>query len=628
MQDDSRGASATIALRQAPFWTPSILLMVLVAAGAPFGFVLGRMNAGIRPSPQELLVLVAFLLVAVSAIAILRWRTRPSSAPAIVFERDGLRLPVTAHSSRTRDVSYADIRSVDVFGKGKGARILVNTRGKLFVYPLGSFDHTDPVTPLRAGIRAALAAQGDDTLVRQMDERESLGRQAWLRKPLVTIALLATIGVIFLVELGLGALDGTFALVKYGANAPSLVWGGQWFRLFSANFLHLNALHVLMNAIALVSLGLLLEKLTGRWRFICIYLFSALGGALASALLAQAAFSVGASTAIYGLLGSLAVLNWKYRVQLPSGFRQTTAWWIFIVTLNVVLAGLLPAIDVGAHAGGALAGAAATLALYRGADVIRVDQRPGLTLRAVVSVVIAVFGTALVATVLHARTGDAEQDSLTVARGFVNSTATKPAALNSYAWDVYLDEQASAAELELALQAVRMAIARQDDAEFFDSEAALLSRTGQDDEAVRSELRALAMQDKDFYWWQLTRFLARRVHEHGPLLWGTNTEPPQLSMVEAGRSLAIELRGTHGCAQGCTVYALVKEAHSVVGVLQLRVGAEPGPAARLKAEQVTGAQALPRPASLEVALVEAETCGTCQPRHIRGRYVPLDEKLH
>jgi rhomboid protease GluP len=628
MQDDSRSVSATIALRQAPFWTPSILLVVLAAAGAPLGFVLGRMNTGIRPSQQELLLLVAFMLVAVSVVAILRWRTRPRSAPAIVLERDRLRLPVTSHSSRTRDVAYEDVLSVDVFGEGRRARVLVNTRGKLYVYPRASFDRADPVAPLRTGIRVALAAQGAGTLIDAMDQRESLGKQAWLMKPWMTIALLALIGIVFLVELLLGALDGTFALVKYGANAPALVWDGQWFRLFSANFLHLNALHVWMNAVALVSLGLLLEKLTGRWRFICIYLLSALGGALVSALLAQAAFSVGASTAIYGLLGSLAVLNWKYRVQLPSGFRQTPAWWIFIVTLNVVLAALLPAIDIGAHAGGALAGAATTLALYRGVEVIRVERRPGRALGAVVSVVIAVFGVALVATALHLRTGNAEQDSLTVARDFVNSTATKPAALNSFAWDVYLDEQASEAELELALQAVRMAIARQDDAEFFDSEAALLFRTGQDEEALRSELRALALQDKDFFWWQLTRYLAYRVDEHGPLLPVTVTEPPQLFIVQAGRSAEIELRGTHGCAAGCTIYALVKQGPSVVGVLQLLVGTEARPALRLKAEQVAGAQALPRHASLELALLDAGTCGACTARDIRGRYVALDEQLH
>lgn len=613
-----------IRLRPTPFWTPSVLIFILTAAGGPLGFLFGRIDSGVQPSPRELLGLVAFMLVAAVVVVIIRWRTRPRSAPVIALEADSVRLPLTAYSSRTREVPYADVLSVDEFGAGKRARMLVNTRGKLFVYPLGSFDHEDPATTLRSGLRAALAARGADTLVREMDERESLGKRAWLRKPIVTIALLASIGIVFLGELALGALDGMFWLVKYGANAPALVRDGQWFRLFSANFLHLNALHLWMNAIALFSLGLLLEKLTGRWRFTGIYLLSALGGALASALLAQAALSVGASTAIYGLLGSLAVLNWKYRAQLPSGFRQTTTWWIFIVALNVVLAALLPAIDVGAHAGGALAGAATTLILYWGVDVIRVEERPSRALGAVVSTVVAAFGAALVITVFHSRSGNATQDSLTVARDFVNSTATKPDVLNSYAWDVYLDEEAPAADLELALQAIRNAIARQPDAEFFDTQGALQFRTGQIDEAVRSELRALALQDKEYYWWQLTRFLARRVSENGPVLPDTMTS---LRLSRVDKSFVLDLRGTRGCPSGCTLYALAREGESVTGVLQLTVGAGTAPSDRLEPGIIAGVRALPRHASLELALVEIGACGECRPREIGGRYVPLDEKL-
>jgi rhomboid protease GluP len=623
MQDYSRGVGATIALRQASFWTPSTLLIILVVVGAACGSILVRTSGGLRPSLTELVILAAGIAVAVLVVAIVRWRTRSPSAPALVLERDFLRLPVTAHSSRTRDVPYADVLSVDVFGKGKRARVLVNTRRKLFVYPLGRFDDADAVMRLRTGVRNALAARSGDTLIHEMAERERLGEQAWSRKPVVTIGLLVIIGLVFLVELRTGALDRTFAILRYGANAPALVRDGQWFRLFSANFLHLNVMHVYMNAIALFSVGLILEKLAGHRRFICIYLFSALGGALTSALVAQTAFSVGASTAIFGLLGSLAVLNWKYSMQLPSGFRQPTAWWIFIVALNVVLAALVPAIDIGAHAGGALAGASTTLALYRGVDVAGVESRPGRALSTVATMVVAVFGVALAVAAIHSRNGNAELESLTVARDFVDSEATKPASLNSYAWDVYLDEEATAAELDLALRAVRNAIAKERDVEFFDTQAALLFRTGQDDEAVRSELQALAMQDKDFYWWQLTRFLTRRLDEHGPLLPGTVTEPPQLSIVEVGTSPYVELRGIQGCTAGCTIYALVRQAQSVAGILQLQVGAGGQPESRLNAHHVAGAQAFPRPASLELVLIEDTTCGDCQQSAIRGRYVPL-----
>jgi rhomboid protease GluP len=582
------------------------------------------MSGGLQPSLTELAILAAGIAIAVSIVAIVRWHTRPPSVPALVLGRDFLRLPVNAHSSRTRDVPYAEVLSVDLFGKGKRARVLVNTRRRLFVYPLDRFDDADAVTRLRTGVRNALAARDAVSLVHDMDARECLGEQAWLRKPAVTIGLIFIIGVAFLVELQSGALDRTFALLRYGANAPALVRDGQWFRLFSANFLHLNVMHVYMNALALFSLGLILEKLAGHQRFICIYLLSALGGALTSALVAQAAFSVGASTAIFGLLGSLAVLNWKYSRQLPSIFRQPTAWWILIVALNVTLAALVPGIDIGAHAGGALAGALTTLVLYRGVEFIRMEPRSGRALSAGANLVVALFGVALAVAAIHSRSGSAEQESLTVARDFVNSKATKPALLNSYAWDVYLDVGATEAELDLALQAVRTAIAKERDVEFFDTQAALLFRNGHDDEAVRSELLALAMHDKNFYWWQLTRFLTRRLDEHGPMVPDAVTEPPQLSIVEVGgASPYVELRGIQGCIAGCTLYALVRQARSVAGILQLQVGAGAQPELRLNADHVSGAQEFPRAASLELALIEDTTCGDCQQTALRGRYVPV-----
>jgi hypothetical protein len=67
----------------------------------------------------------------------------------------------------------------------------------------------------------------------------------------------------------------------------------------------------------------------------------------------------------------------------------------------------------------------------------------------------------------------------------------------------------------------------------------------------------------------------------------------------------------------------VRQAQSVAGILQLQVGAGGQPESRLNADHVAGAQAFPRPASLELVLIEDTTCGDCQQSAIRGRYVPL-----
>ena len=83
MQDDYRGAGASIALRKVRFWTVSTRLIILAAVGAPLGYVLGRMGSGIPPSPREVLLLAVVTLVIVALVTFVRWRTRPHSAPAL-----------------------------------------------------------------------------------------------------------------------------------------------------------------------------------------------------------------------------------------------------------------------------------------------------------------------------------------------------------------------------------------------------------------------------------------------------------------------------------------------------------------------------------------------------------------
>src|SRR5690606_4193606 len=105
-------------------------------------------------------------------------------------------------------------------------------------------------------------------------------------------------------------------LVAFGANAPALVTAGEWYRLLSANFLHVGWLHLYMNGIGLFVLGMLLERLVGPWRFVFVFLTSAAAGAAASLLVSDAALSVGASTAVFGLLGAYALINWRCRATL------------------------------------------------------------------------------------------------------------------------------------------------------------------------------------------------------------------------------------------------------------------------------------------------------------------------
>jgi rhomboid protease GluP len=151
-----------------------------------------------------------------------------------------------------------------------------------------------------------------------------------------------------------------FALIK----APMIE--GEWWRLVTATFLHSHQiiLHILFNGYALFMIGMDLEALFGRARFIAIYAVSALGGSVASFAFSPALVNgqqvngVGASGAIFGLIGALAVYFGLHRA-LFGKMGQAQFWNIIIVIALNIFIGFTPLfpIDNSAHIGGLLAGA-------------------------------------------------------------------------------------------------------------------------------------------------------------------------------------------------------------------------------------------------------------------------------
>jgi membrane associated rhomboid family serine protease len=133
----------------------------------------------------------------------------------------------------------------------------------------------------------------------------------------------------------------------------------QWWRIFTAAFLHVGLLHLAMNMLALLIFGSELERYFGRLRYLALYLLSVLGGAAAIQLFGDPRVPVaGASTAIYGLLGALAVLMLFHRQDLRG--------LITLLVINVLIS-FLPGVSLLGHLGGLVAGAlaAAVLVLTR-----------------------------------------------------------------------------------------------------------------------------------------------------------------------------------------------------------------------------------------------------------------------
>jgi membrane associated rhomboid family serine protease len=140
------------------------------------------------------------------------------------------------------------------------------------------------------------------------------------------------------------------------ALSPGEVRDGEWWRLVTSGFLHIGPIHLLFNMMALWVLGRDVETVLGRGRFLALYLISLLGGAAAVMLFYAPDESVaGASGAVFGLMGGLAVVLKRLRV--PAG--QV----IGLIMVNVVISVLIPGISLIGHLGGLVVGAAATAAL-------------------------------------------------------------------------------------------------------------------------------------------------------------------------------------------------------------------------------------------------------------------------
>lgn len=150
-----------------------------------------------------------------------------------------------------------------------------------------------------------------------------------------------------------GALLGGGRILRDGIPALAGVSQGEWYRIFTGGFIHAGPIHILFNMLLLWQTGSLLEPALGRPRFALLYLVSLLGGAFGALLLAPATLTVGASGAVFGLMGALFVAE---RKGVFGGYRSSVG---FLIVINLVLSVAIPGISLGGHVGGLIAGAAA-----------------------------------------------------------------------------------------------------------------------------------------------------------------------------------------------------------------------------------------------------------------------------
>lgn len=177
-----------------------------------------------------------------------------------------------------------------------------------------------------------------------------------LSRPRVTWILLGAIVVVFVIETAAGGSTETEVLIRLGAKVTHRIASGEYWRLFTAMFLHIGLLHLAFNGYALVALGTELERLIGWTRFMAVYLAAGLLGSLASYAF-SAGLSAGASGAIFGIIGALGAYFYLHRQQLGAWGQRRLANVLLLIVVNIIL-GLRPqsGIDNLAHLGGLFGG--------------------------------------------------------------------------------------------------------------------------------------------------------------------------------------------------------------------------------------------------------------------------------
>ena len=175
------------------------------------------------------------------------------------------------------------------------------------------------------------------------------------KTPYITYILMGINILMFLLTMFIG----NYMLLKYGVNGNA-IRSGEYYRLITGGFLHGSILHLLCNMYALYVLGSQAESFYGKVKYFIIYLGSLITGSLLSMLFNLDGISIGASGAIFGLLGSLLYFGYNYRVYLGNTLVNQI---LPVILINLMLGFVLAGVDNFGHIGGLAGGLVLSMAL-------------------------------------------------------------------------------------------------------------------------------------------------------------------------------------------------------------------------------------------------------------------------
>ena len=179
------------------------------------------------------------------------------------------------------------------------------------------------------------------------------------KKIIITKIIMAICILLYILSVVIVYNNGASVLLNIGNNNYVDIQKGEVYRLILSVFLHVNIFHLLCNMYALYIIGTQLETFIGKFKYLLVFLISAIVGNLLSCVVSNNA-SVGASGAIFGLLGAILYFGYHYRLYLGSVIRTQI---IPVIIINLLLGFMWPGIDNAAHIGGLVGGYLSMMAL-------------------------------------------------------------------------------------------------------------------------------------------------------------------------------------------------------------------------------------------------------------------------
>ena len=266
----------------------------------------------------ESLLFVAAPTVLLS-LALAHHCIRNFSSPAYIrFMDDEIHIPYLVHPGKTRKIRFDQINSIEKLQPVFAPPYIAINYGQFFplLFEPQVFSEASDLDQFYDELRRLVALHKGGYESGLLDKVGSLQRRLPISSIIVSVLLIG----IFVIQPQAESQDQLAdILLNFGALQSSLFYAGEYFRLTTPLFLHANAPHLFFNLCLLLVLGLLLEGVLGWQRFVTLLLLSGIASSFASLLwYSNDVVVVGTSGAIYGLVGTFFLLQYRFRKELPN----------------------------------------------------------------------------------------------------------------------------------------------------------------------------------------------------------------------------------------------------------------------------------------------------------------------